>query len=482
MQVSVAGILIGACLLLLSRQFGAPHLVALVASLAFGSTAIVTLNALGGSTPLVYTPFAMLLALAVALRRDALHELSRLFARQRVAWVIVGLTAYAFIGAYILPRLFAGQTSAFVPSRALERVLEVPLAPVSGNISQTGYFALGAVTFLALGICLRGEGALDAVRRGFLLWATLHVGMGVLDLAGKMVGMGDVLLPIRSAGYAFMTDRAAEGFWRIVGGYSEASAFAAASLACLAFVFTYWRATGSRIALFLTLATLTLLILSTSSTAYVGGAAVAVPVVASIVRSALVGRLSHRDLQVIGVLTLAIAGILAVYLYNERLFEPFLRLLETMVVDKAASGSGRERIYWNQRSIQSFLDTGGLGIGFGSSRASSWPVAVLSQLGFIGSLMVVTLLAVLCRRIQRPVAASVDPAVVALHDSVRACALVTLLAATISGGSADPGLLFFIALAVVLACREKVRREGIARRDLARLDRARSDLTGLSRA
>src|SRR5690606_23770105 len=113
-------------------------LVALMASLAFGSTSIATLSSLGGSSPLIYTVFCGLLILSVAARRTALQDLGRAFTIYPAFWLVTLLMVYAIIGCVFFPRIFAGQTSVFVPTRL--GVSELALAPVSGNISQTGYF------------------------------------------------------------------------------------------------------------------------------------------------------------------------------------------------------------------------------------------------------------------------------------------------------------------------------------------------------
>ncbi len=153
------------------------------------------------------------------------------------------------------------------------------------------------------------------------------------------------------------------------------------------------------------------------------------------------------------------ALILGTYLYNPELFRPFFDLLQTMVLDKASSSSGKERTYWNLRSLQSFLDTYGLGVGLGSSRSSSWPVSVLSQLGVVGSFMVALLIGFLIRGMGRLRASEAEKPVFALCASARATAVAYLLAGTIAGGAADPGVLFFAALATVLACRRHVRAQ-----------------------
>lgn len=151
---------------------------------------------------------------------------------------------------------------------------------------------------------------------------------------------------------------------------------------------------------------------------------------------------------------------MGISLYRSEAFDPFVRLINSTIINKADSGSGHERTYWNVKSLQSFLDTSGLGVGFGSSRASSWPIAVLSQLGLFGSLMMGGLLCVLARGLGA-VRQWVDPETDAVVASVRNAALASIIAMSVSGGSADPGILFFIALAVVCATRVSARR-GIA--------------------
>ena len=115
-----------------------------------------------------------------------------------------------------------------------------------------------------------------------------------------------------------------------------------------------------------------------------------------------------------------------------------------------------ERAYWNTKSLQSFVDTSGLGIGFGSSRASSWPIAVISQLGLVGSIMMATLLAFVARGLGR-LSTYVDPETDAVVSAVRASALAGVVAGSLSSGTADPGMVFFIALAVIAASRARAR-------------------------
>ncbi|MET3660360.1 hypothetical protein [Aquamicrobium ahrensii] len=455
MQPSIAGIIVCAVIILFVRLMRWSMIVAFMASLAFGATAIGTLSSLGGSSPQIYTVFAALLLTTAVARKGIWRDLAAVFSRIGAASVIVVLMFHALIGAVLFPRLFAGQTSVFIASRTSRGVYETALGPSSANVTQTAYFTLGILVFVALCLLLRRRETLLDVKRGFFLWFGLHTAMGMLDLAGKMAGAGDVLAPIRTASYAMLTLTMEGGFWRIAGSYSEASTFGAVSLAGLAFSYTYWRRTNSRFAAAIAAALFLLLLLSTSTTAYVGLALLGVPVALSLARSLVSAKPNLQDVLLVVLMALLCLVVMAVSLYNAQFFEPLVRLIDQMVTHKMSSASGQERAYWNYKSLQAFFDTNGLGIGLGSSRASSWPIAVLSQLGVVGATLIAMLLAALVwprGRSRQPFDAEAD----AIMASARASALAVLLAASLAGGLADPGMGFFVPLAVVMACSARI--------------------------
>jgi hypothetical protein len=295
------------------------------------------------------------------------------------------------------------------------------------------------------------------LKAGFFAYVTAHITLGLIDLAGKIAGVGDVLEPIRTASFSYLTTVEEAGFWRIVGGYSEASTFGAASLLCIAFTFTYWRYTRSLTALIMSALLLILLLLSTSSTAYVGLALLGVPVGFAILFSLARDRLTAQDFLLIGLAFVGVVGVLAIFLFNEKAMAPFIELFEQMVLNKASSDSAKERFYWNSVSLMSFFDTYGLGIGMGSSRSSSWLVSIISQLGLIGSLMLAALIHVLLGAFGGPRLPEPYREIQALSAAIAAAGLAWLLANSISGGSADPGLLFFVSVASVLVCKQHLR-------------------------
>lgn len=446
MQLSLAGALICIMLILAARWSGG-LLAVLIASLTFGATSVVSLTALGGSSPLVFSVLQILLICTVILKRSFVRDLWSIFSQQPLAWIILIFVIYVISGAVILPRLFLGQTTAFVPIKSEFRIAEIPLSPVSGNVTQTLYFVLNALTFFAVYIILSKSASLKVLRNGFFLWAALLIGTGLVDLFGKLVGAGDLLAPLRSASYSMLTNIEEAGFFRIAGAYSEASAFGSATVITLAFTFTYWRATRELVALNLSIILLILLLLSTSSSAYAGAAIISIPLFFVILKSSLSNRITRQDVFLLscGIATLLI--VIAINLYDEKALDPLWDLINSTILNKASSASGRERAYWNLRSIDSFFDTVGLGIGMGSSRASSWVVAVISQLGVIGTLFIAALVyQIFSGKWVRMTYPDVEEHAIAL--SLRSAALAALVTGSIAGSGADPGVIFFTTLAV----------------------------------
>jgi hypothetical protein len=435
----IAGWLVCVGLLLLGWRLGAPVIIALFGSFAFGSTAIVSL---GGTTLPAYIGLSALLIVSTVAARSTWSDLAEVLKSQRLAQLTCALTLYALTTSFFFPRLFADATKVFVPVAGV--VVPTLLAPVPGNTNQAVYFLMDGLVFLAVAILLR-RGIVSQIRVGLVVWAAINAALGLTDVIGKTIGMGDILAPIRTANYAMLSDHVVGSFYRIMGGFPEASAYAAAALPSLAFSFMDWRATKSRFSLCIALVLLILLVLSTSSTAYGGLVVLAGLYGISAVVSLLRARMSLDQIALI-VTAVAIATIwLALSLYDEQILEPVVNMILDATVNKTNSESAIERGMWNDQSIQNFIDTYGVGVGLGSTRSSSWVISVLAQLGTVGIIAfliaIVAFLAALVRQ------NNYDP----FAASVAAAALAGIAGASFGGGNADPGMVFFIALAIVSA-------------------------------
>ena len=451
MVPSLPGLAVCVVLLVIGAYLRSPIIIALLASLPFGSTAFAELTAVGGSTPLIYTLMSVLLICSAMRRASFFWDLRAIFRSEPVAWLVLGLVIYSIGSAILLPRIFAGETTAFVILQG--RILEQPLIPTTGNFTQVAYFALGALTFYALLIELTRRDAFPALHSAFFTYVVVSILLGFIDLAAKVGGLGDLLFPIRTANYTLLTEVSIANFWRIVGAAPEASTFGLGMMSCLAFALTYWRNTGDRWSLVLAILSFALCLLSTSTTAYAGLAVMGIVQIGLFFRQILRGRLDSRNLAIIAVAPVVVVSLLAIHVVEEKALQPVVKLVDTVLINKASSASGQERDYWNRRSLATLSETHGLGTGFGSSRASSWIIAVISQLGLAGSALMGLAVLVLLRGPARQTAETKGLQVLALARSARASAFAFLVGGALSGGAADPGVLFFIVLAVCVATR-----------------------------
>jgi hypothetical protein len=139
---------------------------------------------------------------------------------------------------------------------------------------------------------------------------------------------------------------------------------------------------------------------------------------------------------------------------NDASYAYVTNLLDTLVLNKMSTGSGIERSNWNRQALQNFLDTFGFGAGNGSIRASSFPIAVIASLGFLGATTYALFLLTMLFRKARPA----PPAVVATQRAARSACLAWLIAASASASFIDLGLPFFAFAALACAQVLEIRK------------------------
>lgn len=454
MELLPIGLLVAGAVALIGYASGSAVVVGLFVSIAFGATAFAAVPALGGSSPQIYTLFALAMIAVALLRHGAAQELYRLFRRDWTMPLAFALGVYVVVGAYALPRIFAGKASAFIPVGG--RIFEAPLAPVPGNITQPLYFTVGILTFFALPVWLLRTRNWSAVRVAVLAFAAANAVLGLVDILAKVVGIPDILAPIRTASYAYLTSVVEVSFWRIAGGHAEASAFAQSAIAALGISFCYWRATGSVAAFVIAALNAVLLVFSTSSTAYVALVVLALVYAFHVANWLLAGRLSMRDSGAVAILVLVCFATIVLWAAGVKPVQALFNLFDTMMLKKGLSESASERSYWNMQALAGFTATGGLGIGLGSSRTSSWLVAVVAQLGAFGAVSMLILVISIVQdaaRVETQARAVRNRERLGIASAARGGALASLLASSVSGASADPGLLFFVCAGVVVGLR-----------------------------
>ena len=183
------------------------------------------------------------------------------------------LAVYGVLTAVFIPRIFAG-TTLIIPLGASEygdTGSPVPLGPVSSNFTQSVYIMADLLCFLlVVGFSSTKEG-FNASVFALSLFAAGNVLFALLDVATFQTGTQYILSFIRNAQYTLHNEEEVNGMKRIVGSFTEASAFARMSLGAFAFTGSLWLS-GRRPVLTGALAMITfcLIILSTSSSGLAG--------------------------------------------------------------------------------------------------------------------------------------------------------------------------------------------------------------------
>jgi hypothetical protein len=425
-----------------------------VAWTLLGAAAAILLPSFGWANIQPAHLFLGFLAVIVFSRKEFLPPALRSLSFPRAGFWLLLTTTYGVLSALLLPRVFAGDTYVYmVAGTALgPGLIQVPLMPSSGNVTQTIYVVADLICFITFYAFSSIRNGLEAVARAGLACAIINLLLGVADVVTYMANVAFVMDVIRNASYRMLEDTTVFGFKRIVGSFSEASAYAFTTLGLFAFAARLWtNGIYRRTSMVSAGLSLCVLLLSTSGTAYVGlflYCAVAYLVSWSQVVS---GRVPRAVMGFVGLgPSLAAILILSLALHSPT-GAVVQEILESAVFNKLSSESGLERVRWNEQALRNFLDTFGFGVGLGSVRASSFIVAVPASIGVLGALLYAGFLFIV---FFQPRPRSADPLAVAVQQAARSACLALLIAGSISGPFVDLGLPFFIFAGV--ACAEPV--------------------------
>lgn len=310
--------------------------------------------------------------------------------------------AYAVMSAIFFPRFFEGQVKV-VEMRLLRTADPVPLEPNLANFNQTLYYVLSALAVVTVYFICRKRASRDAFLKAFAWGGVVAIATGLVDLVTSKVGLGGLLTPFRNASYALMLDNDALDMHRIVGLMSEASAYAGLCLPFLCLLGLAPQAAGpwGRWSIWLALALTAMTYLSTSSSGYVSLAAFGGVLGVSLALGMAQGRRAAW-FGGYGILV-ALTACVGAALVAPKLIDTVYRVIDQMVLHKTQSDSYAQRSAWNSAAIGAFYDTHGLGAGAGSARASSWPIALLANIGLPGTVLLTAfILHVLMMRADTP--------------------------------------------------------------------------------
>lgn len=450
--IGVATVLLGIWLLL--RRGPMELLCAVLAFNLLDGSAGVILTSLGGSS---IPPGRIMLGFLVLSCFGLVKEDAALFRRAIVdnVWMVI-FCIYSFIGAFLLPRIFQQSIDVF-PLRPIgmrHQFDTIPLFFTSQNITTAVYLVGTALAALCCYIAVTRSKNLNPILTAVIAITVTHAVLGILGVALRGTPWDQVVEFFRNGSYS-QVDQRTKSFIRINGIMPEPSIYADFGLAWFILCFELWlrhirpRGTGLAAALMAIV-----LMMSTSSTAYVGLAGYAAILVC---RAALVPSYLRADkLIAIGAIALFAAAFVALILIaSSEAAQAFEEMFRQMTVDKAGSDSGLQRAFWARQGLDAFIVSYGLGIGAGSFRSSSIVTAILGGMGVVG---IISFTAYILKIIwpQRDVPTGSDEADIA--DAMAWTAVASLVPALLTQASPDPGVDFacFAGIAIALKSRAAI--------------------------
>lgn len=356
---------------------------------SFGSMAAIPIQLTGGVT---FTPgwiATALLALQIFVLRRQYRTAVASLRDPRQTGLLLLCSIYGAVSAFLFPRLFAG-TVDVIPMRIVLHVA-VPLSPVPSNITQAVYFVLTTAIILIVQTIAQDSKGRRQLLTAMMLGGVTAIGTGLLDMAASAAGASAALAPFRNATYSMLVDVELSFARRVVGLMPEASSYAGlcASFLCAIYFLKVGFAAEKNLRWAKTLipaALFAMVILSTSSSGYVALAMIVAVAMLQSLRE--LPRVGLRSLTPMLLVYFAVVALLAILALAPSLLDGTMDRLNVVVLQKSKSDSYIERSYWNTQAFETFLGTYGLGAGLGSARASSWPLAVLANLGAPGLLLI----------------------------------------------------------------------------------------------
>jgi hypothetical protein len=404
-----------------------------------GSAAVATSDSLSVQPAHLMLGFALVVVFS---QRYYLNLAVEGLSYPRAGFWLLCTTLYGVIGAFVFPRILAGVT--FVNAIGISdyglSYDTIPLGSTSGNFTQSVYFCGDLMCFLICYAYARTPVGFYVIFRALIYYSIGNILFAVLDIVTFWTGTAYLLDFIRNSTYVLQADTVVLGLKRINGSFTEASAFAGVTLGVIGFVGRLWLFGIMPLITFpIALISLLLLVFSTSTTAYAALPFLILYLYFGSIWSAVHGRATSSSLGFVLISPLTFIVLIILIGFSSSMVGSISDFLDVVIFNKAASQSGVERGILNDVALTNFFETFGLGTGIGSSRASSFAIAVLANLGAFGA---VTYCLFLYRLLV--VSKPDDSTISKINAAARAGCFGLLCAALVSGTLVDLGLPFFV--------------------------------------
>ncbi len=422
-------------------------------SLMGGSSALV-LTALGGSTVQPAILALAFLVLKCALPRT--QQEFRVGQAFRAFKYLLLFVLYGIAAAQILPRIFA-RSMDVAPLRPIPNgnlFAAYPLEFSSQNITVSVYLLATLFAGICAYIVCNSEQAEIKLARTASIISATHALLGLSGVAFSGTAWSSVLSFFRNANYAQL-EQTLEGVVRMNGIWPEPSVFSVYGFSWLVFNSELWlrnierRWTGCG-ALLMVLA----LVISTSTTAYLGLAAYSLLIVLRI--GFFPNSVSMRNgMILVAGGFIALAALLTLVVVAPGTYEALSEFAAKLTINKADSASALQRGFWARQGIEAFIASWGLGIGPGSFRSSSLATAILGSVGILGTTAFTAHLITILKPINRSTYDRVTDPRLAVGVSASWSAIILLVPMLFSSASPDPGIIWGFFSGIALALRHQ---------------------------
>jgi hypothetical protein len=359
----------------------------------FGSFAVIP-TALTGVT-LTATPIIMLMIIfRTFFVKGGLDTFTTYALKRNHLLLLFAFWTIAIFVTIFMPRFFKGDV--MVIPMNLSASYAIPLEPTTQNFTQMIYITISTLAVFAFGMLLQNIKMRQHALNAICLASGVAVLTGVLDYLNQYVSLDFLLNAFRNANYGLAVDQQLFDAKRIVGLMPEPSSFGTLCIGFLTTLYFFRRTIDNevlreRVVPLLIILLLTMVWLSTSSAGLVGLGIFGLLAIVEWVWRAQTNtknKIAKRGLIIeLWLFNILVITTLTILLLKPSLFNPITELIDTMVFKKTESSSYEERSMWTSVSWQALIDSYGIGVGLGGTRASNGVVVLMSSVGFLGAFL-----------------------------------------------------------------------------------------------
>ncbi|HEY3351749.1 MAG TPA: hypothetical protein VGQ83_00750 [Polyangia bacterium] len=366
------------------------------------------------------------------------------------------LAGYAAVSGLVLPHVFADKLMIFPPREGIDILSMAPLGFSQSNVTQIAYICFLAVFATVLGVATRThpDWGVRCVKVFFA------VGAGVMALAFYQIAAQQLGLPYPfdffNSNVSVAHDISAFMIFGDTGRRASGSFAEPSVLACYAtglLLATTFAVTGGRPSPRLSLLAGVVLLsffLILSTTGFVSLAVALIVLGRRVIHSPRARRWALVALVATILATATIVVVLA--LQGGGISEFLATRLEEHVLAKGTSDSVVSRWASDVNSLVCLVTTAGLGVGWGSTRSSSFVTNLLANGGAVGGIAVLWLALRVSRLLVAARQATSDGEVLAALEGTKGCLIGMLIAATVGVPDATNIILWYtLAIMVGLA-------------------------------